>query len=301
MPVIIRYRGLPYRLKANLEDLVPCFVDRMLIPAVRRTSDLAFLGLRRRQMGRLEALGSKLPIKKIEIETINRCNGECSFCPVNRHVESRPYALMTKELFDSIMRQLSEMSYRETLYFHSNNEPLLDSRIVELTARARAALPNAKLALWTNGALLDPARLDALGGVLNAIVVDNYNDQLTLNDSVKTIVEHCERNRYLQNIVEIRMRRTNELLTTRGGNAKNRTQMRPLLSPCIAPFEQLVIRPDGKISLCCNDALGENTMGDLTNDSITDVWNGELFRAMRSMLLHGRKHLIPCHGYDAFV
>ena len=38
----------------------------------------------------------------------------------------------------------------------------------------------------------------------------------------------------------------------------------------------MVVRPDGKIGLCSNDAFGQVTLGDLTSDSISDVWNSDL-------------------------
>lgn len=36
---------------------------------------------------------------RIDIETINRCNGTCPFCPVNAKAEQRPYAKMSEDLF----------------------------------------------------------------------------------------------------------------------------------------------------------------------------------------------------------
>ena len=41
----------------------------------------------------------------IGIETINRCNGKCSFCPVNIKQPQRPYAKMTDEIFNSIINR----------------------------------------------------------------------------------------------------------------------------------------------------------------------------------------------------
>ena len=34
--------------------------------------------------------------EEISIETINRCNGVCSFCPVNKNLDKREYHLMEK-------------------------------------------------------------------------------------------------------------------------------------------------------------------------------------------------------------
>ena len=65
----------------------------------------------------------------IEIETINRCNSDCSFCPVNRKTDPRTLHLMDENLFLSIISQLSTICYCGTVCFNINNEPLLDRRI----------------------------------------------------------------------------------------------------------------------------------------------------------------------------
>ena len=39
----------------------------------------------------------------IEIETINRCNGSCSFCPINKFEDNRKLKYMESELFYSII------------------------------------------------------------------------------------------------------------------------------------------------------------------------------------------------------
>ena len=47
----------------------------------------------------------------IEIETVNRCNGTCSFCPVNKNQDPREYKKMPEELFKKIIKELKEINY----------------------------------------------------------------------------------------------------------------------------------------------------------------------------------------------
>ena len=42
---------------------------------------------------------------------------------------------------------------------------------------------------------------------------------------------------------------------------------------------------DGRVSLCCADFDGKTILGDLTTQSIADIWNAEPYRAVR------REHL----------
>ena len=46
----------------------------------------------------------------VEIETINRCNGICSFCPVNRKVDTREFKKMDKSVFEKIINELSDIN-----------------------------------------------------------------------------------------------------------------------------------------------------------------------------------------------
>ena len=79
----------------------------------------------------------------IEIETINRCNSTCSFCPVSRLIDPRAGARMTEETYRGIIEELCEWNYTGTLNLFSNNEPFLDKRIIEFVNIARENLPDA--------------------------------------------------------------------------------------------------------------------------------------------------------------
>lgn len=67
---------------------------------------------------------------------------------------------------------------------------------------------------------------------------------------------------------------------------------------CIYPYRQMVIRPDGKVSLCCNDALGKVTVGDIKTQSILEVWNSSKYREIRRRISLGRGHYQPCEKCD---
>ena len=78
--------------------------------------------------------------KLIAIETLNRCNGTCQFCPVNANEEQRPYHLMSEELFHSIIGQLEKIKYEGQVALYCNNEPFLDKRIAQFAQYAREHL-----------------------------------------------------------------------------------------------------------------------------------------------------------------
>lgn len=237
----------------------------------------------------------------IEIETINRCNGNCSFCPVNRSADTRKKAVMTEELFRDIVNQLAEINYSGRFTTFSNNEPLLDDRIVSFNQYAREHLPNARMHLFTNGTLLTIDKFIALTDVLDELIIDNYQQELKLIKPCVEIQKYCESHPELKRKVSIILRKPEEILTSRGGAAPNRKELVEYAKDrCAMPFKQMIIRPDGKVSLCCNDALGKYTLGDLNNEKILDIWYGPRFRMVRKCLYEGRENWGDCKLCDTF-
>lgn len=236
----------------------------------------------------------------IEIETINRCNGGCVFCPVNAKNDPRKFASMREELFHKIITELAQMNYDGKIALFSNNEPFLDERIIEFHKYAREKLPQARFVLFTNGTLLTLDKFIEIIDYLDELVIDNYNQDLELIPNSKKIVQYCEEHDALKNKVTVVIRKINEVLSTRGGTAPNAREVAYPNAKCILPFKQIVIRPDGKVSLCCNDPLGKSTLGDLTKESILEVWMGEKFKEVRRALNIGRGELKHCEHCDVF-
>ena len=238
----------------------------------------------------------------IEVETINRCNGNCSFCPVNHSADPREKKVMTKELFERIVYQLEEINYAGRFTTYSNNEPLLDERIVEFNQFARKHLPDARMHMFTNGTLLTLDKFIALTDVLDELIIDNYHQELKLIKPCEQIREYCEEHPELKKKVTISLRKPQEILTSRGGTAPNRKELVEYgKDRCALPFKQIIIRPDGKISLCCNDALGQFTLGDAGNEKLLDIWYGSRFQMVRKCLYEGRENWGNCKNCDTFM
>jgi MoaA/NifB/PqqE/SkfB family radical SAM enzyme len=53
---------------------------------------------------------------------------------------------------------------------------------------------------------------------------------------------------------------------------------------CALPFFSLNILLDGRVPLCCHDWFGAETMGDLSSQNLSDVWNGEKMNLHRYLL-----------------
>ena len=219
----------------------------------------------------------------IELETINRCNGTCSFCPVNKFDDPRQLIKMDENLFFSIISQLKELHYSGRVALYSNNEPFLDNRIIEFIRYSKNELPRAFVYLFTNGTLMGVDKFKSVIDYLDFLCIDLYYDSIEeiTTKPILSIADYCERNNLCDKVM-IQMISRKALRNNRGGISKNRTRVYQPKAPCILPFTQMIVRPDGKCSLCCNDPLGEYTLADLTKESLIDAWNNIKYRDIRS-------------------
>ena len=204
-------------------------------------------------------------------------------------------------MFENIVEQLADMDYAGQFTTFSNNEPLLDERIVEFNRYARKRLPRARMHLYTNGTLMTIDKFKELTEVLDELIIDNYQQELKLIKPCKEIREYVRLHPEIAKKVTIVLRKPQEILTSRGGTAPNRRDMEDYSKErCVLPFKQMIVRPDGKISLCCNDAVGTYTLGDLTKESLLDIWYGPRFQIVRKCLYQGRENWGNCRYCDAF-
>ena len=195
----------------------------------------------------------------------------------------------------------TNMDYQGRFTTFSNNEPLLDDRIIVFNRYARKKLPHARMHLFTNGTLLTIDKFVALLEVLDELIIDNYHPQLKLIKPCKEIEEYCKEHPEAAKKATIVMRHPNEILTSRGGDAPNRSDVPDYSKErCVLPFKQMIVRPTGQVSLCCNDALGKYTLGNLSEESILDVWYGPKFEAVRESLYKGRGNWGNCRSCDTF-
>lgn len=237
----------------------------------------------------------------IEIETINKCNGECQFCPVNKFDDPRQLAIMDTELFYTIIAQLKELNFKGRVQLFSNNEPLLDKRIFDFAKHTKEELNKCHLVFYTNGTLLDIDKFKKLILYCDTFCIDIYYDKEEKKpNNIKPVIKYCLQTPDLQHKVKIQLINKAAIRNSRGGKSKNRKNIYTVQTPCLLPFVQVVVRPTGEISLCCNDATGVFTLGDLKQEKLIDIWNGHYFNEIRKKLRFNREQIPMCHQCDGF-
>lgn len=283
--------------RSRIRRLVPGLYEAAVVMLARR-NDARYRRLQGDLFEDLAGIADK-PFH-IEIETINKCNSTCAFCPVNRDADPRPRLVMSETLFHRIIDELAEWNYDRVVNLFSNNEPFLDKRIFAFAEYARAKLPDAFIQIISNGTALNIEKAVRILPFLSRMVINNYGTRYVLHDNVRAIVDHLNAEHpALAGKLVVGLRRLSEFKTNRGGNAPNRKPKTARYnSRCAYPFFQMVIRPDGKLSLCCNDALGQVTLGDVDAGSIREAWTSEAYREVRRSMIEGRGGIDLCASCD---
>lgn len=88
--------------------------------------------------------------RNIGIETVGRCNANCSFCP--HESLDRKFSEMDDALFDKIIGDLAEIPANIPINIFPNlvNEPFMDRKIFPRLAKINQCLPHATIEIFTN-------------------------------------------------------------------------------------------------------------------------------------------------------
>jgi len=193
-------------------------LERIANSLPNKVSDtIKYVYFKNRAKRTLNKKNAKIPplFSCIEIETINRCNESCPFCPANKNVDIREHKKMDDDLFNKIIYELEKKKYCGSIILSLNNEPFLDERIEEFAKQTKEALPNALVGIITNGTLLTLDRFKKIIPYLDSMVIDNYNDSLKLNATTTIIHEYCKKKPELNKKVIIKLIKKNTARNTR--------------------------------------------------------------------------------------
>lgn len=126
----------------------------------------------------------------VQVQTINRCNAACEFCPYPTTVAHQPRRTMDAATWTKIVTECAAEPGLRTFVPMSKNEPLLDplldARIAEFD---RVRQPHHIIELVTNGSALTPQRVRSLAasGLDLMSVSVNAADRATYERVVKKL------------------------------------------------------------------------------------------------------------------
>lgn len=246
---------------------------------------------------------------KVGLELTSKCNLRCGMCPLP--VLRRPYEDMDWWLVEKAEQEIHGLGLK-LKWLHEMGEPLLYGRIDD----AIRLFPEASLS--TNGLLLNEelgARLLATPLKRLRICVDSINPEVypqirtggdfdVLVDVTRRFLEQANghpirieiqkmRSRLTQDervedfkaLFDLRRYRNTHVIekTCEALDVNEETDLHGKFYGCVQGsfFTWVVIFADGRITHCCYDAHGDQVMGDLKTQSLTEIIEGQRFARMR--------------------
>lgn len=261
----------------------------------------------------------------VHLDTYAFCNARCVFCGYP-HM-TRKKGKMSRELFHHIIEDISswDKPTREIVPVHYG-EFFLNPDWLYILQYIQDHLPNTKIAIPTNGSLLDDNKIDELVKIKNVYWLnfsvygyfsETYERLIGLGADTIKKVEHavvkihklrpdiciqvCTTNHpsfIAEHEVELFKKKWKAFATTHvliGNLRLNKKFMKnyPSAIPCLNIFLSTIILWDGKVCLCCYDPNGELIAGDVKKNKILDIWNGELIEKYRKLHMEGERDKIP--------
>lgn len=240
------------------------------------------------------------------IETVNRCNSTCSFCPANRNNDKRPFTQMSDEMFYKIVSDLKEWKYEGMVSLYVNNEPFIDQRILDFHKYVREQLPQCKVKLFTNGLLLTLEKFLEIMPYVDYLVINNYGETMEMHKNIEEIYNYVKahNNEFDKKEIKINIRYIKDILTNRAGEAPNKKATEKIINePCLFPYTDMAIFANGNVGICCNDATEKTCLGKVMDNSLKEIWendnmNSQSYGMIRQRIAKGRAGYDFCKNCD---
>lgn len=269
-------------------------------------------------------------VRRVEVETHSYCNRRCDYCPNVTGDRLGPNVRLKPAIWDKLLSNLAEVDFAHSFVLNSYNEPLYDRDILHRIAEARAALPKARIMIYTNGDYLTPGYVDDLAAAgLDYLHVsihlkqgDHYSDVYVLN----RIAEVAHRTglqarfsairpndsiiaRFDTPKLEMETRAVNfdRHGNDRGGLLPDLSPDKPRTDPCAFVFQHIHMGYTGNVVTCCHirsdrPEHAKHVVGNLGQaGSIFDIFFSARAAAWRRGLIHDRAKTGPCATCSAPV
>jgi len=273
--------------------------------------------------------------RRVVIENTTACNARCLFCPrekLTRKIETMEFDVFRKLLDDCVAAGSKKLS------LHNFGEPLVDKNLAEKVRYAKSKGVEETF-IVTNASLLTPERSEELieAGIdrikisFQGITKEEYESfhvNLNYEESVcnveqlvdakrrhggakpKIIIRYMGRPldfitfwrrwRRLKPHLSIIPGRFHNYSTGRSYNPISNVRRPNFMKSCRYVKRPVVyILVNGDVVPCCYDFNGVLNMGNALEQSISEIWNGEKFKAFR--LAHKRHEFNKypiCAGCD---
>ena len=290
---------------------------------------LSSLALKRLIIEKTKGIEDRLLPTQLALETVNYCTASCVICPYLRM--KRPKGVMTMEVFYKVLDTVQAAGAPIKLITHAGiGEPLIDKHLAERIRYERKVFPDACLMIYTNASILTRERarelidagVDKISISLNGFRKETYEAvmQLDYERTIENVHGLLKLRRDMDSKLQVQIScvpaeqcSSEELLEFRQywtGKVDN-VVIPPWVNwmgmfngnspkfqlPCRYIWSILLVNWDGTVIMCCEDYDGKYPLGNLTKQSLMDVFNGPIITKLRKNQLKGNFDTPPvCKG-----
>lgn len=251
------------------------------------------------------------------IEVTNACNLKCIMC--HRKVMTREIGFMDFDLFKECARQGIEMGVKMIVPFNYG-EPLLHPRFVDMVEYIKSRSHETIVKINTNGMLLTKeyamelmrVGIDEISFSLESCTKEGH-ERIAIGSNYESILANLsnlidmkkENGKPQIRVCMVRMEETvsemkqfirkwrplvdnigiSDMNTGYGTLRDRRVEKRPLERkvPCRELWVKLQILWNGDVTVCCIDYDGKLKIGEIPNNSLSELWFGRKLQGMRAI------------------
>lgn len=228
--------------------------------------------------------GEDKPIS-IDLETNSECTRDCYYCRRDSSLDD----VLDEDIVHDLIDQLADWEFKGRLSLHSFNEPLTDERILGFYQYTVKHLPRAEIEMFTNGDILTHHLLeDLLATGVDRIYVSIHEP--TSQTEADRLSGFAQQYRQVK-IVDFREGKRSHPLENRGGLV-DLGAIKP--TRYCGRVDAMVVRANGNVVLCCNDALQNYVMGNVHDTPLREIWAEPGYAALRKDIRKGNFALDMC-------
>ncbi len=239
----------------------------------------------------------------IELSLIDVCNRACSFCPKSDEtIAPNTHQKMTLGLIDKLISDLKNINFEGAFCLCGYGEPMLHKEFYEIVDKLGAV---GGVEIITNGDLVNKKTLLKLyASKATKLIISLYDGPEQVVKFKKLINELkipedfvILRDRWYSDKVDYGVKLTNRVGTVSVGNQPEIENYSK--TKCFYTAYQMLIDWNGDIFLCPQDWQRRQTMGNIMQTSLFDIWKGPVLSKYRRKLINGERSLSPCNKCNA--
>ena len=239
----------------------------------------------------------------IELSLIDVCNRACSFCPKSDDtIAPNTHQKMTMTLIHKLVADLKKINFKGSFCLCGYGEPMLHKQYLDITNKLGEI---GGIEIITNGDLVNrKSLLQLYKSKATKVIISLYDGPEQIVKFKKLMKELnipeefvILRDRWYSDKIDYGVKLTNRVGTVNVGKQpeiKNFSKTK-----CFYTAYQMLIDWNGDVFLCPQDWQRRQTMGNIMQISLFEIWNGPVLSKYRRQLIKGQRNLSPCNKCNA--